>query len=92
MLSHGQASAERNFSHGKSIVVNNISEMSIVHKKIIKDHMQANNLTPTSINITKEMLKAFKGSRIEYNRHLEAEAKKKKLTEDEEKKIIEDEI
>ena len=40
-LSHAQAAAERNFSLGKSFVVDNISESSIINKKLIKDYMFA---------------------------------------------------
>ena len=54
-LSHGQAAVERNFSLRKSFVVDNISETSVINKKLIKDHMFANKLTAATIHITREM-------------------------------------
>ena len=55
VLSHGQSAVERSFSLGKSFVVENILEESIRNKKFMKDHMLANNITPSTIQITKKM-------------------------------------
>ena len=49
-LSHGQASVERGFSQNNLIQVK-MSLDTIISKKIIKDHMLANNLKPHTINI-----------------------------------------
>ena len=49
-LSHGQASVERGFSQNNLIQVK-MSPDTIISKKIIKDHMLANNLKPHTITI-----------------------------------------
>jgi len=41
-LSHCQAAVERRFSLNKALLKTNISEESIIAKKIIRDHMVAN--------------------------------------------------
>ena len=74
MLSHGQATVERNFSLGKSFVVDNISETSIINKKHIKDHMLANKLTA----VTREMHADYKSAGINYENHNEEEKRKKR--------------
>ena len=92
-LSHGQAAVERNFSLGKSFVVDNISETSIINKKLIKDHMFANKLTAATIHITREMHSYYKSARIKYEKHKEEEKKKKEKTEkDNQKGLIGQEI
>ena len=66
-LSHGQASVERGFSVNKSILGVNMKEQSIVARKIIRDHMLANNLVPHTIEITNKMIVMFKAARQMYN-------------------------
>ena len=55
-LSHGQASAERSFSIKDTVINVNMSEDSIVAKKIIKYCMISNELTPESVQITNKVL------------------------------------
>ena len=54
-LSHRQSAVERSFSLGKSFIVENILEEFVRNKKLIKDYMLANNITPNTIPITKKM-------------------------------------
>ena len=54
-LSLGEAAVERNFSLGKSFVIENISKVSIINKKLIKDHMLATKMTAATIHFRKEM-------------------------------------
>ena len=76
-LSHGQSAGEHSFSLGKSFIVENISEESIRNKKLIKDHMLANNITPSTIQITKKMQTDYKCAQTKYEICLEQEKKKK---------------
>ena len=76
-MSHGQSAVERSFSLGKSFIVENILEESIKNKKLIKDHMWANNITPSTINITKKIQTDYKCARTRYEIYLEQEKKKK---------------
>ena len=55
-LSQGQASAERSFSVKDTVINVNMSEDSLVAKKIIKYCMISNELTPESIQITNKLL------------------------------------
>ena len=71
VLSHGQSAVECSFSLGKSFIVENISEESIRNKKLIKDHMLANNITPSTIQITKKMQTDYKCARTKYEIYLE---------------------
>ena len=88
MLSHGQSAVERSFSLGKSFVVENILEESIRNKKIMKDHMLANNITPSTIQITKKMQTGCKCARTKYEIYLEQEKKKKSEIESGNRKSI----
>ena len=52
-LCNVQASAERSFSVNNTVINVNMSQDSIVAKKIIKYHVISNKLTPESVQITK---------------------------------------
>ena len=40
VLSHGQASVERGFSLNKSVVNDNMTELSIIFRPVVKDHLR----------------------------------------------------
>ena len=69
-LRQGNASFERRFSIYKNLVDLNMSQESIIAQRLFKDHMIANSLTPSTTEISKEMLASFKRSRIRYAEHL----------------------
>ena len=69
-LRQGNASFERGFSIYKNLVDLNMSQESIIAQRLFKDHMIANSLTPSTTEISKEMLASFKRSRIRYAEHL----------------------
>ena len=58
-LSHGQSSVESGFSLNKSVLVDNISNKSIVSRRSIKDHMLSNYLKPHTIVITNKLLLCY---------------------------------
>ena len=70
-LSHRKASVECGFSINKNLVDINMSQESIITKRLVKDHMIANNLTPSTTEIsrnviicqaiTNEVCRAFRG-------------------------------
>ena len=74
-LSNGQASAERSFNVNNTVINVNMSEDSIVAKKIIKDHMISDKLTPESVEITNKLLHSVSIARQKYGDQL-AENKK----------------
>ena len=47
-LSHGQAAVEKSFNRGKSSLQTNITEESIIAKKIVQNHLQANKVNLSS--------------------------------------------
>ena len=81
VLSHKQSSVERSFTLGNSFIVENISQESVRNKKLIKGHMLANNITPSTIQITKKMQTDYKWARSKYEIYLEQEKKKKSKIE-----------
>ena len=63
----------------------NISPKGVTAKRLVKDHLLANNLKPHIIQIINPMVRAFKGARQSYATYLDDENKKKTQTKDEEK-------
>ena len=51
-LSHGQASVEHSFNINKSVLKVNITEESIVSKKLVRDHIIANKQEPHTVPIS----------------------------------------
>ena len=78
VMSHGQAAVERGFSHNKTVVDNNICELSVVSKRLVKDFMVAKKLKPASIPITDEIVRFAKGAHVKYDIYTKEESKKKK--------------
>ena len=87
-LSHGQSAVERSFSLGKTFVVDNISETSLIYKKLIKDHLISNKLTADNIHISRELIQDFKASRMKYDMYLEEKKKEKEKSAKENQKSI----
>ena len=54
-LSHGQAAVERGFSVNSSVLVENLSTISLISQRIVHDHLASNNLSSEDLRkITKE--------------------------------------
>ena len=56
ILSHGQASVGRGFSINKSVLKVNITEESIVSKKLVRDHIIANKLESHTVPISNQLI------------------------------------
>ena len=78
VISHGQASVERGFNTNKSISKANLSEKSMVSRKMIIDHMQKKNLLPSTIELTNKFIKSVKCAHQRYHFDLEEQRKKAK--------------
>ena len=74
---HGQASVERGFNTNKSVNKVNISQDSIITRKLIIDHMQKKNLTPSKIELSASLIKSVKASRQRYSVYLDEQKKLK---------------
>ena len=70
-LSHAQSSIERGFSINKEHLVENLQEESLIALRIVNDHMLANNLTPSNIQISKAVLENAKASNRCYKNKLQ---------------------
>ena len=84
-MSHGQAAEERGFNINKSALKTNLSPEGVIAKRLVKDHLLANNLKRHTIQITNPMVRAFKGARQSYVTYFDDENKKKIQTKDKEK-------
>ena len=71
VLSHGQASVERGFNINKSVHKINISEDSVIARKLIIDHMQKEDLKPSNIELSSQLIRSVKASRQSYSAYLE---------------------
>ena len=76
-LTHGQASVEGRFSVSNQLLDNNMQMMSIVARKHIISHMKANQLTPHSIDISKDLLLSVKGASTRYRIYLEEKVRRR---------------
>ena len=93
VISHGQASVERGFSLNKSLLVDNMEEMSIQCCRLIKDHLLLNKLSPHFLDIIKKMLQHARTARQRYEYYLqEKRNKKEQLDKDQQKQILDSEV
>ena len=86
-MSHGESAVERDFSLKKNLEQDNQSEITVVSRRICKDHMVANKVKPSELVVDKKLLLAVKSARRKYAEHLEEEAKRKKPVEETAKQI-----
>ena len=93
ILSHGQSSVERGFNVNKDVVKVNLQEKSVISRKMIIDHMQKNNVSSSTIEITRKLARSVKAARQKYHLDLEEQKKNAKKNEcNEQLKILTAEI
>ena len=63
--------AKRGFSINNSLSKVNISEQSLVCKKIVRDHLISNQLKPHTVPITNQLMRSVALARQKYNESLE---------------------
>ena len=71
MFHNGQASVERGFNLNKELILTNMEEMTIRSQRMIKDHLYANSLKPSTVELSSALLKFVKSSRAQYLPYLE---------------------
>ena len=92
-LFHGQADVEHGFSLNKQLVVENMSETSLVAQRFVKDHMLVNNYQLHDMSIDKELIRCVKSSNSAYKEVLKQKRETaKKAEKDERLASIEEEI
>ena len=62
-LSHDQASAERGFSVNKTLLVDSLSVISLVSRRVVHDRNNANNLLPHTLETTVLLSRHIRSSR-----------------------------
>ncbi len=92
VISHGNASVESGFSINKDMLVENLSEKSVVSQRIISDAVRHAG-GHLKINIDKEMMVKTRSSHSAYKDHLqklkEADKEKIKGSEDRKRHLLE---
>ena len=58
VLSHGQLVVERGFSTNKSLLIENLSEKSLINQRIVVDYMKSNDYKPFNIPLTNELFRS----------------------------------
>jgi len=90
-LSHGQATIERGFSQNKDIMCDNLAERTLVAQHVIIDHINyVGGLG--KVKVSKQMLLSAPTARNKYQMYLDKEKKKRKETENHERKAIDAEL
>ena len=80
-LSHGQISVEREFNDNNVLLKDNISNVSVIVRRFLKNYMRVNNVEPSNMQISRDLLKSVKASRQRYQIHLEDQRKESKKKE-----------
>ena len=58
VLSHGQASVERGFSLNKGVLNDNMTELSIISRRVVKDHLRILKVGASEVTITPSLIKS----------------------------------
>ena len=77
-LSHGQASVEQGFSGNNVVLKDNISNVSVIASRFLKNYMWVNIVEPSNMLISQDLLKSVKAPRKHYQIHLEDQRKESK--------------
>ena len=78
LLSHGQASVEREFSVNKEIATSNLMEHNLIARRVIKDHVQSVGVLKQLL-ISKELLQSVQNARHQYHAHFESQKAQKEV-------------
>ena len=92
-ISHDQVAVEKEFSRGKSSLQYNIKEESIVAKKLVRDHMQANNIKIETSEVPNKLVISRNTAHSCCEASLREKAKEaKKLVENEGRELFQREL
>ena len=85
LLSHGQSAVERDFSTDKSLLIEHLSEKSLISQHIVVNYMKSNNYKPSNIPLTNELIRSVRDAHRKYTEDL-LNRKKKELPQERDKK------
>ena len=66
VLHNGQAEVERGFSINKHVIEDNMSELSSVPRRLVKDYLRSNSLKSHEVTISSGMVSAVQQSSSQY--------------------------
>ena len=91
LISHGQASVERGFSVNKEVMVDNLSQRSLIAQRVIHDHVRTQGGI-LNVSITKELLLSAGSAYQKYSMYLESLKAEKaaKVINDKKRSITDD--
>ena len=70
VLSLGQASLERGFSLNKGVLNDNMTELSIISRRVVKDHLRILKVGASEVTITPSLIKSVALSHSRYSAFL----------------------
>ena len=82
VLSH----VERGFSTNKILLIENLSEKSLINQRIVVDYMISNDYKPFSISLTNEFITSVRDASRKYTEDLQNRKKKELIQEKDKKK------
>ena len=65
-LSHGHLAAECDFSTNKSLLIENLSEESLINQWIVVDCIKSNDYKPFNIPLTNELIRSVRDVHHKY--------------------------
>ena len=89
VLSHGQASVERGFSLNKGVLNDNMTELSIISRRVVKDHLRILKVGASEVTITPSLIKSVAPPHSRYSTFL---LKQKEQSLNEKEQILDNEI
>ena len=79
VLSHRQAAVVRRLSINSSLLVENLSTVSLILQQIVHNHLTSNNLSSQEYEICGKLCKSVQAARGKYNEEIDVIRAKKKL-------------
>ena len=76
VLSYGQLGVECGFSINKSLLIENLSEKSLINQCIVVDCMKSNDYKPFNIPLTNELIRSARDAHRRYTEDLVNRKKK----------------
>ena len=87
-LFHGQGNAERGFSLNKQLVVENMSETSLIAQRFVKDHILLNDYHLHDMPIAKEQIRSVINSNPAYKETLKQKRESEKKAEEDQRLVL----
>ena len=87
-LFHGQGNAERGFSLNKQLVVENMSETSLIAQRFVKDHILLNDYRLHDMPIAKEQIRSVRNSNPAYKETLKQKRESEKKAEEDQRLVL----